>query len=267
MFKNAYVTLVNSPDYVIGAVALKRSLVRVQAQAPLICIVVPHSCDCKVLVDEGCLVKEVDAPVFSESFCLRHSREFLHNREPFDKGDKPDFHNPLNNFCKLLLWTFDEYDKLIFLDADTLVLKNIDHLFCYPGFLAAPNVYNELDGFHRMNSGVFVAEPSQLIYKEMLDKLDVPGAFWRRTDQTFLQEFWPNWHGLPYIYNVLQHLFIHLPELWRWDEIYVIHYQYEKPWQKNTFKKQLKPLIDLWWAVYQLQDVDTMLERLIADDS
>jgi alpha-N-acetylglucosamine transferase len=31
------------------------------------------------------------------------------------------------------------YDKIIFLDSDLLVLKNIDHFFWYPQLSAAPN--------------------------------------------------------------------------------------------------------------------------------
>ncbi len=45
----------------------------------------------------------------------------------------------------------------------------------------------------------------------MLERLDAPGAFWRRTDQTFLQDFFPDWHGLPVFYNMLQYVWFNLP--------------------------------------------------------
>ena len=50
----------------------------------------------------------------------------------------------------------------------------------------------------------------------MLARLDAPGAFWPRTDQTFLQAFFPDWHGLPIYDNLLQYVWFTLPELWDW---------------------------------------------------
>jgi alpha-N-acetylglucosamine transferase len=35
----------------------------------------------------------------------------------------------LTQYTKLRIWEFDDYDKLMYLDADTLVLQNRDHLF------------------------------------------------------------------------------------------------------------------------------------------
>ena len=59
------------------------------------------------------------------------------------------------------------------LDADALVLQNVDKLLDYPQFCAAPNVYEGLGDFHRMNSGVFTARPDPATFEDMLAKLDV----------------------------------------------------------------------------------------------
>jgi alpha-N-acetylglucosamine transferase len=80
----------------------------------------------------------------------------------------------------------------------------------------------------------------------MLTRLDTRGAFWRRTDQSFLQTFFSDWHGLPVTMNMLQYVWFNLPELWSWDAIHVLHYQYEKPWQDHSKADRLRPLIDLW---------------------
>ena len=50
----------------------------------------------------------------------------------------------------------------------------------------------------------------------MLARLDTPGAFWKRTDQTFLEAFFPDWQGLPVYDNLLQYVWFNLPELWDW---------------------------------------------------
>jgi alpha-N-acetylglucosamine transferase len=137
----------------------------------------------------------------------------------------------------------------VFLDADTLVLQNIDRLFDYPEFSAAPNVYETLADFRRLNSGVFTARPNPATFDRMMARLDAPGAFWRRTDQTFLEDFFPAWHGLPVYDNMLQYVWLNLPELWHWPAIRVLHFQYDKPWQSPHPRAQaLRPLIDLWHA-------------------
>jgi alpha-N-acetylglucosamine transferase len=139
----------------------------------------------------------------------------------------------------------------VFIDADALVLKPIDKLFSYPEFSAAPNVYENLSDFHRLNSGVFVAKPSHETFDRMLAALDRPDAFWRRTDQTFLESFFPDWHGLPVFMNMLQYVWFNMPALWDWASIGVLHYQYEKPWEKDHPREErLRPLINLWHAFF-----------------
>jgi alpha-N-acetylglucosamine transferase len=243
----AYVTLVTNRDYALGALALARSLKAVGAADPLIVMATASAGGLDALSEEGARIVAVEQPPLSEELRHRHAREVLHRAEPFTKGAKPDFHDPLDNFCKLRLWQLEGVDKAIFLDADTLVVKSIERLFDYPEFCAAPNVYESLRDFQRLNAGVFVAKPAAATYARMLERLNAPGAFWRRTDQTFLEAFFPDWHGLPTIFNTLQYVFVNLPGLWDWGSIRVLHYQYEKPWQADhPRREQLKPLIDLW---------------------
>ena len=199
----------------------------------------------------GCRLVATDLLPLSDAFNERHARRNVHDAAPFTRGRKPDFHSPLDNFCKLRLWQLTQYDRCIFIDADALVLKNIDRYFDYPEFSAAPNVYEGLGDFHRLNSGVFVAAPSASTFDAMLARLDTPGALWPRTDQTFLQTFFPDWHGLPVTMNMLQYVWFNMPALWNWASIGVLHFQYEKPWENDHPKaERLRPLINLWHAFF-----------------
>jgi len=248
----AYATLVTNADYARGAFALARSLRAVGAEAPLLVLATPGAEGLDGLAATGARVVEVAPLPLSDAFRARHSRDAQHAAAPFTKGTKPAFHDPLDNFQKLRLWDRDDYDRLVFLDADTVVVKNIDRLFAYPDFCAAPNLYETLADFHRLNSGVFTVAPSKAAFAAMLEALDAPDAWWRRTDQTFLEHWYPDWHGLPYTCNTLQYVYFNLPQLWHWPQIKVVHYQYEKPWQENHPKaERLKPLIDLWWRLYE----------------
>ncbi|SIS95602.1 Alpha-N-acetylglucosamine transferase [Roseivivax lentus] len=256
MTPNAYVTLVTNSDFALGAGALLRSLRASGTEADLVVMHtggVPKTA-LGPLVDQGARLVAIDLLPTSDAFNQRHARQALHAAAPFTKGTKPAFHTPLDNFCKLRLWQLP-YARVVFLDADTLVLRNIDKLFEYPEFCAAPNVYESLGDFHRMNSGVFTARPSQAIFEDMLARLDQPDAFWRRTDQTFLQSYFPDWHGLPVFMNMLQYVWINLPDLWRWDDIHVLHFQYEKPWQTHEKAEVLRPLIALWQSYAEGGDI------------
>jgi alpha-N-acetylglucosamine transferase len=247
--RQAYVTLVTNADYAMGALALARSLSYTGTTAD---IVVLHTAgiderDLEPLAQLGCRLVEAAHLPLSDEFNERHKRGNLHATAPFTKGRKPSFHSPLDNFCKLRLWQLVDYETCVFIDADAVVLKNVDRLFDYPEFSAAPNVYESLADFQRLNSGVFVARPSLATFNDMLAMLDRPGAFWRRTDQTFLETFFPDWHGLPIYMNMLQYVWFTMPALWDWNSISILHYQYEKPWEQNHPKAdRLKPLIDLW---------------------
>ena len=249
--RHAWVTLVTNADYALGAKALARSIRLTGSEAD---IVVLHTGAVEAaalapLSAFGARLVRTELLPTSDVFNAAHAKKTLHGAAPFTKGEKPPFHTPLDNFAKLRLWQLTEYDSVVFIDADALVLRNCDRLFDYPEFCAAPNVYESLADFHRMNSGVFTARPSEDTFRAMLAALDVPGAFWRRTDQTFLQHYFPDWHGLPVFMNMLQYVWFNLPELWDWGSIRVLHFQYEKPWQDPHPKAdRLAPLIDLWRA-------------------
>jgi alpha-N-acetylglucosamine transferase len=243
---------VTNADYLPGAVALVRSLALTGTTADIVVLHTPAVAPAALapLVALGARLAVCDLLPTSDRFNEVHSRKAQHARAPFTKGEKPPFHTPLDNFVKLRLWQLP-HARVVFLDADTLVLRPIDRLFDYPEFSAAPNVYEGVADFRRLNSGVFAARPSAATFAAMLARLDVPGAFWPRTDQTFLQDFFPEWHGLPVYDNLLQYVWFNLPDLWDWRQIRVLHFQYEKPWDPaNPKAGRLAPLIELWRAYH-----------------
>uniref|UniRef100_A0A8C2NHW7 glycogenin glucosyltransferase n=1 Tax=Capra hircus TaxID=9925 RepID=A0A8C2NHW7_CAPHI len=65
---------------------------------------------------------------------------------------------------KLHCWSLTQYSKCVFMDADTLVLANIDDLFEREELSAAPDP-GWPDCF---NSGVFVYQPSVETYNQLL---------------------------------------------------------------------------------------------------
>jgi len=97
-----------------------------------------------------------------------------------------------------------QYKRLIFLDVDTFLIRNIDELFCSVGFAASKR-----RGVGLFNGGVFTFEPSshlyQLIEQNMLKYMEEPGlkkfAMQTLLHRTFGESFFClnvkyNCHGL-----------------------------------------------------------------------
>ena len=76
-------------------------------------------------------------------------------------------------FTKLRAWTLTQFKKCVFLDADAMVLQNVDDLFDREELSAAPDV-GWPDCF---NSGVFVFKPSQETYVKLLEFAKKVGSF------------------------------------------------------------------------------------------
>ena len=76
-------------------------------------------------------------------------------------------------FSKLRAWTLTQFTKCVFMDADTLVLQNVDELFEREELSAAPDV-GWPDCF---NTGVFVFKPSKKTYDDLLTHAKHYGSF------------------------------------------------------------------------------------------
>lgn len=156
-------------------------------------------------------------------------------------------------FAKLRAWELTEFDKMVWLDADTVVLHNVDELFTRPEISAAPD-FLVPDQF---NSGVMVLEPSHATFARMMDALAATQSY-DGGDQGFLNDFFGDWyagsgdHRLPSGYNI--HHFIYQfmhghPTLKHKVEktAKIIHYTVQKPWQVAS---TVTGGSEVWWNAY-----------------
>lgn len=157
-----------------------------------------------------------------------------------------------HSFTKLRVFELTGVDKVVFLDADTVVLQNVDDLFTRPSIAAAPDFFMP-DHF---NSGVMVIEPSADLFGRLMEALTTAETY-DGGDQGFLNLFWPEWwampqqHRLPPTYNMphFNFQFIHAhPGLRRrfLKETRIVHYTLQKPWQSFM----LTGGADTWWRKF-----------------
>ncbi|KAL0303702.1 UNVERIFIED_CONTAM: Inositol phosphorylceramide glucuronosyltransferase 1 [Sesamum radiatum] len=178
----------------------------------------------------------------------------------------------VSNYAKKLLQLFSgcvkigacwitDFVSVVYLDADTIVVKNIEDLFKCQKFCA------NLKHSERLNSGVMVVEPSEEVFKDMMTKVNTMYSY-TGGDQGFLNSYFPDFANArifdPYasaeelksrpipqmerlstLYNADVGLYM-LANKWMVDEaeLRVIHYTLGplKPWD--------------WWTHWLVKPVD-----------
>jgi hypothetical protein len=234
----AYVTtLCNGAGYVPGVEVLGKSLDRSDASHDKLLLVTP---DVPVDARRG----------LEQKGWRTHEICPIENPHPIEGQF---FERFAATFTKLRAFELTQYDKLVLLDADTIVLQNIDDLFERPAIAAAPDFLLP----DRFNSGVMVIAPERGLFERMMDALaDSPS--YDGGDQGFLNTFFPDWyrgpaaHRLPCGYNMHQFIFQFLraqPALRAQveREAKVIHYTVQKPWLSAS---TLAGGSEAWWDVY-----------------
>jgi inositol 3-alpha-galactosyltransferase len=174
---------------------------------------------------------------------------------------------------KLRLWEWTEFDRLVYLDADMVALKNLDHLFHLPmevplyavgdcfGGRSDEEERNACCHFHPQkapeyfNAGFLVLTPDKEELKRMESELvKMNGQQWRFAEQDFLNVYFAGrWIGLPVIYNAQKRIKYHHPDLWHLEDIAVLHYVDEKPWSHRDSgeNQKYRQEIELWWKILE----------------
>lgn len=143
--REAYATVLHSSEgYVCGAIALAQSLLATGTTRDLI-----------ILLDKSITMAKRQA-LAAAGWKIRDIERI---RNP--RAQKKSYNE--YNYSKLRLWQLTDYDKVIFIDADIVVLRNLDVLFYFPQISATGN-----DGVI-FNSGVMVIEPSNCTFNMLMD--------------------------------------------------------------------------------------------------
>ncbi|XP_038585577.1 glycogenin-1-like isoform X2 [Micropterus salmoides] len=269
MSDQAFVTLATTDSYAKGAMVLGQSLRNHNTTRKLVALVGPH-------VAEPC--RDALRSIFDEVRVV----------DVMDSGDvahlslmkRPDLGV---TFTKLHCWTLTHYSKCVFMDADTLVLSNIDELFEREELSASPDP-GWPDCF---NSGVFVFRPSNETHEKLLTFCSENGSF-DGGDQGVLNSFFNTWatadisKHLPFIYNLSSiAIYSYLPAFKQFGrDAKVVHFLGKvKPWnhsydaQRGEVKGhslspdlcQLHPdYLLMWWQLYT-KSVLPLLQQAYGD--
>jgi alpha-N-acetylglucosamine transferase len=182
---HAFVTLVSSDSYLPGALAQVAALSDLHKDPFTVCLVTPESLDVATI------------RALRKAFNLVVGVEILEqdNNHGLHLLGRPDLTAVLT---KLHVFRLTQFSKVIFLDADVLPIRPLDHLFSLPHeFSAVPDV-GWPDIF---NSGVMVLTPGEDRFAQ-LNQLLKSTPSWDGGDQGLLNEWrGGNWNRLSFIYN------------------------------------------------------------------
>ena len=156
-------------------------------------------------------------------------------------------------FGKLFIFLISQFEKLVYLDTDLLIVKNIDHLFernldnntiemtCDTLMRQAQNgKYNIIKTTDTFNSGVIIFESNQELFKKickLLKKTSLEKIKIWHSDQTIFNDMYKlkllNVKLLDYKYNIIAGVLdYHINKLLlKTEDIHVIHFILNpKPW-------------------------------------
>ncbi|XP_061385946.1 glycogenin-1 isoform X9 [Danaus plexippus] len=247
----AWVTLATNDSYGLGALVLAHSLRRASSSYPAVVLITPS-------VTEP--MRERLRAVFAEVILV----DVLDSKDAAHLAllQRPELGI---TFTKIHCWNLTQYEKCVFLDADTLIVQNCDELFEREELSAAPDV-GWPDCF---NSGVFVFKPSADTFSKLVTFASERGSF-DGGDQGLLNSYFSDWargdinKHLPFLYNVTSAAFYsYIPALKHYGQnLKIIHFiGAAKPWLQHfnwqsrsvEAPEHLRGFLQLWWDLFVAQ--------------
>lgn len=225
--KRAFVTLLATPDFIPGLLALNQSLKLHNPNHNLVTLVTKKISNesINLLKEARIIIKEVD----------EIPNPFL------SKDDERGF---IHTYTKLRIFDLIEFSKIVYLDIDMVICDNIELLFekqHMSAVIAGRNASGNKN-WCLLNSGLMVIEPNRCLFEELIFQSKKLHSI-DQSDQGFLQSFfvdWPNQRKL------------HLSERYNLPAQYLDEYclkpNFNFSFNKNNFKLNVKNIsvIHFW---------------------
>jgi alpha-N-acetylglucosamine transferase len=231
--KYAYVTVLSTNNYYDGVSVLYESLKRTNPKYEFV-VVVNETIDEEIiqkLISKGC--KIIKRP----RIVATNIKNTLY----------PQWNN---TFDKFNIFDLTEFDKIVYLDSDMLILRNIDELFDLPNLSATIAGKLYYTDWTDINSGMMVIEPKKGILeglKEILYSEKFKVGF---GDQNIIEAYF-DWHNKNLEISEKYNMFLFLIDYYfnhfdfNRDMLCIVHYiGLKKPWlmteeEKNEYRERV----------------------------
>lgn len=230
-----YLTALTNERYLPGVMALARSLKEVNTKYDLVVMIPENRADfLKEKIEDYGITKIGGVDILIQP-----------DIEMPESIEVPDYYWK-DTFFKLQAAKVIAYKKIILIDSDMLVLKNLDHLFDKSNLSAAVMGKCKHPEWKTLNSGLLIIEPSEKFYDELITC--IKPAIERKSknslnvgDQDIFQEVYPDWEKDKSLYITENYNaawgyldILCKKEGYDNDDFYVIHFPgKEKPWDNK----------------------------------
>lgn len=255
----AYVGVLTTESYLLGTLATAECLKNVESKYPFYVLITDNISDKteKLLND------------FSIKTIRKKSIEIP--SKIIEKNSKGVFSHWSYTFDKLSIFELTQFDKIVYLDSDIYIRKNIDclfekgHMATTPNRKFGPNITPPPE----LISGLLVIEPQKDIFNSFLNILSTISEKRESVgDQDILQEYYTDWKDKPELHLDLKYnaFFTYLDYYTHYcnysvNDIYVFHFLLaNKPWNYsldtiNDYIKYLNDRVELLYNKYKTQDL------------
>lgn len=271
----AYVTVLSNETFLPGVKALLKSMKAVHASYP-IGIMIPKSLEHSLTS----AIEKMGILSSCNAFIIVADDLVIPPEVSIDRS-----HHWANTFFKLKTMSLMQFKKIIMIDCDVLVLKNMDELFQRESMSAtSAGVCVHPDWAGNFTSGLVVMEPDKSIYEKLVgaigttvNHLHEQGK--RAGDQDVVQTVFPDWssHDNLLIHEKYNVIWYSIPHFCRYyhlhtDDIYMVHFTgaikpwgYDKWYGLRELHKELRTQFKLWdWVrVPVTKSKRKKLERLL----
>ena len=255
MSNYSYVTCLLDDSYIYGVMLLYKSMQLVDTKYPL-----------NVLI-----TKDVSAPTveilnqLNIPYIYINSIDTPKNIYQYNLKNSPRMAGIWKHcWTKLSIYDQTQWDKIVFLDCDILVLKNLDHLFDYPnGTAPMDGEYSNLwPNRPHFNNGCVVIEPNHKTFEDIfnfaqnINLENLPPYINVIADQEILELYFKDWAKQEELHlNKYYDLFGPYLKIEQRQDIqenaYFIHFIGRKPWVKTWQRGPGENYDEYWYTQAQ----------------
>lgn len=186
----SYITVLSTDNYLYGVIILYHSLKNTKTKYNFLCLTTPN-------------IKNETKNILKQHNIKTENIQSITNPYNNDPNDRK-----IHNYSKLNIFNLHQFKKIVYLDADMLILQNIDELFNKPHMSAvnANGLLEKYKNWNHLNSGIMVIEPNKKLFNDIKSKIGKIEKEKNRGDQEFLQNYYKEWPNnkelhLDYCYN------------------------------------------------------------------
>lgn len=260
MGKNAYITLMSTNNYLYGCIGLMYSWKATNSKYPFYCVVTKDITKENIRILEAVGYKVIVDDLYIPSSYLALLKKYEKTYEETGECEIP-FGNStadLNKngwqygWTKLRIFNYTQFNKLLYIDADSYIIQNLDEMFDKPGWSTISEYDAPWTGLRRFVSSFLLIEPNKQVYKDLLQLAEdnpliihpLTGKYQLSNDYDLLNLYKSDWGEHPE-YTVPNYTFIDSYTLRTSDfffpfwihsfmKIKAVHLTGPKPWLNGT---------------------------------